>query len=88
MADDPKDAVPIHWRLDWRDFQGRRVGQPKPPACHKRFKTEAAARRELARLRAVPGAVVVGFVCAVLGKPLVEQLDFGLPLGDGRRLTD
>ena len=79
----------MDWRLDYRDYQGRRVGNTRPPTFHKRFKTKEAAHRELARLGAVPGAAIVGFVTAAPGKPpSAEQSDFGFPIDGKRRLTD
>jgi hypothetical protein len=80
---------PSTWRLDWRNYAGHHTGKGKPPPTfHKRFRSEAAARQELARLCAIPDAKITGFVAEVPGKPLQEQTDFAFPLGDGRRLTD
>jgi hypothetical protein len=80
---------PGSWRLDWRDYKGHHAGKAQPPTFHKRFKTEEAARCELARLGAVPGAAVVGFIAAVPRKPpSAEQTDFGFPADGKRRLTD
>jgi hypothetical protein len=81
---------PGSWRLDWRDYAGHHSGNARPPASHKRFKSEEGARLELARLRAVPGAVIVGFVSAIPSKPpLATQDDFGWPVVAGPcRMTD
>jgi hypothetical protein len=80
---------PGSWRLDWRDYRDRHVGDARPPTSHKRFKTREAALRELDRLRAVPGADICGFVSAAPGKiPLTEQVDFGFALDGMRRMTD
>jgi hypothetical protein len=65
MGDPPP---PGSWRLDWRDYKGHHIGNARPPAFHKRFEIEQKARRELARLSAVPGADVRGFVSAAPGK--------------------
>jgi hypothetical protein len=80
---------PASWRLDWRNYAGHHIGNGRPPCRHKRFKTEEAARLELARLSALPGADVCGFVSAVPCKsPPVVQFDFGFPPGGECRMTD
>jgi hypothetical protein len=85
MGDPPPSGS---WRLDWRDYQGRHVGNARPPASHKRFKTREAALRELARLSAVPGTDIRGFVSAAPSKPLpMEQTDFGFVPNGMRRMT-
>ena len=81
------DAHPIAWRLEFRDYADHRLGRPPPPRRCLRFRHRADADAELHRLRAMPGAEIVGAVAPIPPKPEAWQDDFGFSTGGPPRMT-
>jgi hypothetical protein len=75
------------WRLDYRDYAGHKAGSPPPSRQCRRFKHREAALADLKRLRAMPGAEIVGCITPVPPKSAASQGEFGFPFGGPRRMT-
>lgn len=75
------------WRLEYCDFARHQLGGPLPPRQRRSFQYREAALAELERLRAEPGAEIVGGITPVPKKSAALQGDFGFPLDGKRRMT-
>jgi hypothetical protein len=81
------DAFSGWWRLEYRDYAGHKLGSPPPLRQCRRFKHREAALAELNKLRATPGAEIVGGITPVPPMSTALQGDFGFPLAGPRRMT-
>ena len=66
-----------------QDYAGHKFGRMPPPSRRRQFEYRGAALAELDRLRATPGAEIVGGIVPVMPKLAAVQDDFGFPLAAG-----